>query len=57
MFSRYNKNYWVAFFMCLSTTVLALMVKDGLDNIKWFILSDLNVAIFLYIAWLFDNKS
>ena len=56
MFAKHNKNYWIAMFLCLSTKVLALMGKDGMENIKWFILSDINVAIYLFVAWFFDYK-
>ncbi len=50
------KNYAVSMLLCVSVTLLSLMGENGLDNIKWFILSDINVAIFLFIAWFFDYK-
>lgn len=49
-----DRNYWLAFFACLSLTVMALM--GGVDNWKWYLLSNINVAIFLFVAWLFDDK-
>ena len=49
-----KNNYILAFVLCLGTTVLGLMGENGLDNIKWFILSDINVAIYLFVAWFFD---
>ena len=51
-----DRNYWLAFFACIAVTVMSLMGKDGVENIKWFILSDINVAIFLFIAWMFDDE-
>ena len=56
MINSSNANYILAFVLCLSTTALALMGKDGLDNIKWFLLSDFNVALYLFAAWLFDPR-
>ena len=50
------RNYLLAFFFTIGLTLFSLMGKGGVENIKWFILSDINVAIALYIAWLFDYK-
>lgn len=54
--TRKDRNYWLALIGCIVCTVLALMGKDGMDNLKWYLLSDLNVALWLLVAWLFDNK-
>lgn len=50
------RNYWLAFFFTIGLTLFSLMGKYGIENIKWFILSDINVGISLFIAWMFDHK-
>ena len=50
-----GRNYWIALVGCLSVTLLSWMGKDNLGNWQWHILSDLNVAIWLFVAWLFDD--
>lgn len=54
MFNHGSRHYWVSFFLCLSVSVLSLMGDGAFDRIKWLILSDINVALFLFIAWFFD---
>ena len=49
------RNYWLAFACCCATTLLALMGKHGTQNMYWYLMSDLNVAIWLFVAWLFDD--
>ena len=51
-----RRNYCLAFLGCLATTVLSLMGKGNWENLHWFILSDINVAIWLTVAWLFDER-
>ena len=53
---RKDRNYLIAFFGCIAVTVLSLMGKHGAENWQWFIKSDINVAIWLFVAWLFDDK-
>lgn len=53
---RANRNYLIALVACIATTLLALMGKGGIDNWKWFLLSDINVALWLWVAYLFDDK-
>ncbi len=53
---RAYRNYLVAFALCLSTTVLSLMGRDNWDSWYWFLQSDINVALYLFIAWLFDSR-
>lgn len=50
-----NRNYWLAWCGCVCTTVLAMMGESGIENAKWYLLSDANVAIWLFVAWLFDD--
>ena len=49
-----DRNYWLAFIGCLSCTALSLL--DGDANIKFILISDLNVALWLLVAWMFDHK-
>jgi hypothetical protein len=49
-------NYTLAFLMCFACSIMAMMGKGA--DIKFLILSDINVAIFLFIAYLLDvNRS
>lgn len=50
-----NRNYWLSWFLCVGLTVMAMMGETPTDW-KWYFLSDLNVGLFLVIAWLFDHK-
>ena len=45
-------NYIAAFMMCLACTVLSW----GNGDHRYLIMSDINVAIWLLVAWLFDFK-
>ena len=48
-------NYMLSFCFCLANTVLATL--GGSTNWKWLIISDVNVAIWLLVAyWLDPNK-
>lgn len=44
-----NKNYMLALFCCLACSVLSAL-SGASDNYKFLILSDLNVATWLFIA-------
>jgi hypothetical protein len=50
-----NRNYWLAMICCLATSVMTLMVSDG-ANWEWLVKGDINVALWLFLAWLFDDK-
>jgi hypothetical protein len=45
-------NYLLYFFFCVSFTVFAALT--GHDSLRWLVISDINVAIWLWVAWLFD---
>jgi len=49
------RNYWLAFFACIACTALVSMGSDW-ESIKWHIKSDINVALWLFVAWMFDFK-
>jgi len=49
-----DRNYILAFILCISCSVLAFMGEG--TGIKFLILSDINVAIFLWVAWMFDDS-
>ncbi len=49
-----NNNYLLAFLLCISFTVLAALT--GHTNLRWLVVSDINVAIWLWVAWLFDGR-
>jgi hypothetical protein len=42
-------NYFAAFLLCLSFTVLNALGGDS--HIRWLLISDVNVAIWLWVAW------
>lgn len=48
------KNYLLAFLLCIAFTVFAALT--GNDNLRWLVISDINVAIWLWVAWLFDSR-
>ena len=47
-------HYLLAFLFCVSFTVLAALT--GSKNVYWLVTSDINVAIWLWVAWLFDKR-
>lgn len=42
-------NYVVSFAMCLALTAIKTIRGD--PDLYWLIVSDINVGVFLYIAW------
>ena len=48
-----NRNYYVAYIMCIACTLMTLSSNSA--DIGFLIKSDLNVALWLFVAWLFDN--
>lgn len=50
-------NYLIAMLFCVAFTVMAALAGRD-DSIRWLIVSDINVAIWLTVAWFFDpNRS
>lgn len=49
-----NNNYLLAFLLCIACTVLAALNNNS--NLQWLVMSDINVAIWLWIAWLLDGR-
>lgn len=47
-------NYLLSFAICVSLTVLSAL-GDSL-NTRYLVMSDINVAIFLLVAWGLDKK-
>lgn len=47
-------NYLLAFILCIAFTVLAAL--NGSTNVRWLVISDINVAIWLLVAWFFDGR-
>ena len=47
-------NYVIAFTLCVACTVMTLLMESG--SAKWLIISDVNVAIWLFVAWLFHPR-
>lgn len=50
---KQDSNYLLAGLCCFATSVLAILGDS--HNVKWLLVSDLNVAIWLFVAWLFDD--
>lgn len=48
-------NYLLAFALCLAGTVIAALQNS--PNLYWLITSDINVALWLFVAWALDGKS
>jgi hypothetical protein len=42
-------NYLAAFILCISFTVLSAL--GGETDWRWLVVSDVNVAIWLWVAW------
>jgi hypothetical protein len=51
-----DRNYWLAFFGCAACTVLTLISDFSMEAFKRLILSDINVVIWLFVAWMFDDE-
>ena len=49
-----DRNYYLSFICCITCSILALLGDSY--NIKFLILSDINVGLWLFVAWLFDDK-
>lgn len=47
-------NYLLAFLLCISLTVGSALT--GSQNLYWLVTSDVNVAIWLWVAWLLDGR-
>ena len=52
-----NRNYWLAWIMCMVCTVLAIMAYPSLQTVKLYFMSDINVSMWLWVAWLFDDMN
>jgi hypothetical protein len=49
-------NYIIAFALCIGCTISAALSQNA--NLHWLIISDVNVALWLAVAYWFDpNKS
>lgn len=46
-------NYLLAFLLCVAFTVMAALGNN--PSVKWLLISDVNVAIWLFVAWLLDK--
>lgn len=51
---KHDRNYWLAAACCFATTILALLGDS--HNVTWLLMSDVNVALWLFVAWLFDDS-
>lgn len=49
--TRY-RNYLIAMLGCVACTIMS----SNSGNIEFLIKSDINVAVWLFVAWLFDDK-
>jgi len=47
-------NYLISFAICVSATVFSALGAS--QEVKYLIMSDMNVAVFLLIAWGLDKK-
>lgn len=47
-------NYLIAFVLCLAFTALSALTASG--NVYWLIVCDINVAIWLFVAWSLGSK-
>lgn len=45
-------NYLLSLFLCIAFTVFAALTDN--HNLRWLVISDINVAIWLWVAWFFD---
>ena len=51
-----NRNYWLAWFGCISCTALTLGTGCNLEILNKLFMSDVNVSVWLFVAWMFDDK-
>jgi hypothetical protein len=52
-----DRNYWLAFFGCLACTAMTLLSSSwSWEKIRYLVSSDINVVLWLFVAWLFDDK-
>lgn len=47
-------NYIVAFLLCVAGTVLNVLGRG--ENTYWLMVSDANVAIWLFVAWFLGRR-
>ncbi|MFA6125420.1 hypothetical protein [Sphingomonas sp.] len=47
-------NYLIAWCLCIAGTVLTALGKG--DDVKWLMVSDVNVTVWLFVAWAMDKK-
>jgi len=52
-----DRNYWLAFLGCIACTVLTSRSGFSIEALNRLIMSDLNVVIWLFVAWMFDDKN
>ena len=48
-------NYLVAFMLCIAFSGMSALTAVG--NLYWLIVCDINVAIWLFVAWALGSKS
>lgn len=46
-------NYFTSYCICLALTVFHVLTKD--PDVYWLALSDVNVGIFLLLAWILEK--
>lgn len=51
------RNYWLSFIMCMVCTVLTMINDPSWEKIKLYLISDVNVSMWLWVAWLFDDTN
>ncbi len=47
-------NYWLAFIFCITGTIMAALSKY--PDAQWLLISDMNVALWLTVAAILDNR-
>lgn len=47
-------NYVAAFVLCLACTLLSALGKS--TEVKWLLMSDINVALWLFVAYFLDRE-
>lgn len=48
------RNYLISMILCMACTLMALLGNS--PDVKWLLISDMNVAIWLFVAWFFDYR-
>ena len=43
--------------MCMTCTLLAVIGDTSFASLKLYIMSDVNVSMWLWVAWLFDDMN